>query len=203
MKCRCVIITILVSGAMANWSFGGIPEPSALLYGTISIDGLPVSAADDVTVIARVDGVLDAVGSYHMGDNPGASGQCTDGADCYALRLRLENLADGSSQSDDAALVSQTAHIYVQDGAGPELLAAEFVITDRGMIENVDLDVSSELLGDIDGDGDVDFVDLDFFVGVLVGTNADPDHIDRSDLDSSGTPNGLDISLFVNAMVGP
>ena len=55
--------------------------------------------------------------------------------------------------------------------------------------------------GDLDDDGDVDFVDLGFFVGVLVGTNLDAQHIARSDLDQDGSPNGDDILLFVGAML--
>ena len=61
--------------------------------------------------------------------------------------------------------------------------------------------VASQLPGDIDADGDVDFVDLDLFVGVLVGTNANPEHFARSDVNQDGSPNGEDISAFTGAML--
>ncbi|MFH1417810.1 MAG: alpha-amylase family glycosyl hydrolase [Planctomycetota bacterium] len=61
--------------------------------------------------------------------------------------------------------------------------------------------VSAQVPGDLDADSDVDFVDLNLFVGVLLGTNLDAQHIARADLDLSGTPNGNDIQLFVTAML--
>jgi hypothetical protein len=60
---------------------------------------------------------------------------------------------------------------------------------------------SAPLPGDIDDDGDVDFDDLDFFVGVLVGSNLDAQHILRSDLNLDLVANGADIALFVDALV--
>jgi len=61
--------------------------------------------------------------------------------------------------------------------------------------------VTPQVPGDLDADGDVDFVDLDFFVGVLLGTNLDAQHIIRADLNLDGTPNGHDIQPFVTAML--
>jgi hypothetical protein len=56
--------------------------------------------------------------------------------------------------------------------------------------------------GDIDADGDVDFVDLDLFVNVLLELESDPGRIDRADLDASGTPDGNDTAPFVAALIG-
>lgn len=58
--------------------------------------------------------------------------------------------------------------------------------------------------GDINCDGAVDLMDRDLFVGVLLGVETDPDFIDRSDLDGSGSPDGLDVQRMIDAlMAGP
>lgn len=57
--------------------------------------------------------------------------------------------------------------------------------------------------GDIDGDGVVDEDDTIAFVSVLLGTDADPTHIARADLDDSGNADGLDVHLFVDALLAP
>ena len=87
-------------------------------------------------VIARVNGVVLPVGTYHMGDNAGAG-------DLYVLRIRVESLADGGTQSNDAALIGQTAQIYVKPGRGAEKLATSFKIASRGITEKRDLVASS------------------------------------------------------------
>ncbi|HKQ47852.1 MAG TPA: metallophosphoesterase [Phycisphaerae bacterium] len=56
--------------------------------------------------------------------------------------------------------------------------------------------------GDIDADGDVDFVDLDLFVAVLLEQETDTGRISRADLDGSGTPDGLDAQPFAAALLG-
>ncbi|MEE8171027.1 MAG: dockerin type I domain-containing protein [Phycisphaerae bacterium] len=55
--------------------------------------------------------------------------------------------------------------------------------------------------GDIDGDGDVDAIDAGLFADVLLGTDTDPDHVQRSDLDGSGFPDGDDAQLFINELL--
>jgi len=135
MKGKSAVTTIVAVNLMACWALAGIPEPSAVLHGTLTIDGQTMTSSDGVTVVARVDGVPDPVGSYHMGDNPAAQ-------DNYVLRIRLENLADGSSQSDNAALVGQTVHVMLFQGAGPERPVADFEITGPGVVAYLDLSVS-------------------------------------------------------------
>ena len=157
---RSMIAVLVLSCGLIPCSLAGIPEPDAILYGTVWIDGNPVGEGDNVTVTARVDEASDAIATYHMGDNPAAG-------DSYVLRLRLESLADGSAQSDNAALIGQTARISVQQGTGPEALVALFTIGDRGQIMNRDLGA-----GDFGGDGDVDLDDFALFVRCLSGPGA-------------------------------
>ena len=63
--------------------------------------------------------------------------------------------------------------------------------------------VSVSVPGDIDGDCDVDDDDRNLFVAVLLGLNTDPTFLGRSDLNGDGLANGLDVALFVAAMLSP
>ncbi|MCG8406632.1 MAG: NHL repeat-containing protein [Phycisphaerales bacterium] len=53
------------------------------------------------------------------------------------------------------------------------------------------------LLGDIDGDGDVDLNDVGPFVDALLGSPQAPIHLSRSDLDDNGAADGNDIAEFI------
>ncbi len=55
--------------------------------------------------------------------------------------------------------------------------------------------------GDIDGDGQVTAADVKPFVGVLLGQVTDPYHVAASDLNQSGTVDGLDIQLFIDLLL--
>lgn len=176
---------------------GAIPEPSVLLWGDLQINGQPVTANDDVRVYARVPETPDEVGSYQMGSNFNAGNK-------YVLQIRLESLADGTSQSLNRALVGQTAQIFA-DGAdvpnGPVLLA-NMRICEKGQVRQADLPgIIPGTLGDFDIDCDVDFDDITTFVNVLVGADQTPSHIAAADMDVSGGPDGRDIPLFVKAIL--
>ncbi len=55
--------------------------------------------------------------------------------------------------------------------------------------------------GDINGDCTADLVDVELFVGVLLGTDTDPTHVANSDLNGSGGADGLDTQFLVDAIV--
>jgi hypothetical protein len=57
--------------------------------------------------------------------------------------------------------------------------------------------------GDLNGDGDVDFDDLNALVAVLLGVPLDPAHVARADLNGDGNNDGEDIQLFVDAILAP
>jgi hypothetical protein len=59
------------------------------------------------------------------------------------------------------------------------------------------------ILGDIDGDNDADFDDLDLFVEVLLGTEEGESYRVAADLNGDGLANGQDVQPFVNALVQP
>ncbi len=60
---------------------------------------------------------------------------------------------------------------------------------------------STILPGDCSGDWRVDPDDVACFVDVLLGTDTDPRHVAAADLNDSGTPNGLDVRLFVDEII--
>ena len=136
--------TILILAAATTVASAGVPEPDAVLYGTITlgegIDQRIVSADGSVQVIARVNGVPLPVGTYTMGDDPSAG-------NLYILRIRVESLADGSAQSDNKALIGQTARIFVKTGGREEQLAFSFPISERGIALETNLFGVSENVG--------------------------------------------------------
>jgi len=142
----CALIYIITLAAWASMCWAGIPEPDVILYGTVTIDGVLKGAGDDVSVVARVSGVPGPVGSYHMGDDPNTG-------DNYVLRIQIEDLNDGSSQSDNAALIGQTIDVYLSQGAGPEFLAGSLLLSSKGHIQNIEYNITI----DTDEDGMPDY----------------------------------------------
>ncbi len=71
----------------------------------------------------------------------------------------------------------------------------------RSIAGNQFASVSTAILGDIDGNGTVDVLDLSAFVGVLLGTNPDPVQAVRSDLNQDGAADGVDIGPLVEALL--
>lgn len=61
--------------------------------------------------------------------------------------------------------------------------------------------VGGGMIGDIDNNGDVNFLDVAPFVSVLIGAPQHPDHVARSDLNCDGNQNGLDIAPMVDAIL--
>jgi hypothetical protein len=56
--------------------------------------------------------------------------------------------------------------------------------------------------GDLDSDNDVDDVDQSILVDVLLGSDVDPSHMDRADVNNDGNFDGLDISAFTACRLG-
>lgn len=59
------------------------------------------------------------------------------------------------------------------------------------------------LIGDIDGDGDIDEIDIQFFVNVLLGLETGEPYVTNSDIDGSGLADGKDIQPLVVALLTP
>jgi hypothetical protein len=55
--------------------------------------------------------------------------------------------------------------------------------------------------GDLDNDNDVDGGDAAILVDVLLEIDADPNHVAQSDLNCSGSRDGVDVGAFINLMI--
>ncbi|MHC4211792.1 MAG: hypothetical protein ACYSWP_00330 [Planctomycetota bacterium] len=134
----------------------GIPEPDMTVFGEVSVGAQTQGAHDNVSIVARVSGEPNSfVGAYQMGDNPSAG-------DHYVLKIHLESLADGSSQSANAALIGQTVDIFVRPTAYSEVLATSVTVGGRGQVQYFDLYVDAPEYSamDLNTDGIVNFKDF-------------------------------------------
>jgi hypothetical protein len=123
------------------------------------------------------------------------------GAAPSTVRLVDEHDNDGLGQSSCEAIYVDELRI----AAGSHLINPSCRIYYRTLVNNGTVDVPGNLLairpGDIDGDGDVDMVDVNLFTGVLIGTLVNADYLVRSDMDDNGLVDGRDIAQFVPALL--
>ena len=90
-----------------------------------------------------------------MGDIPSAG-------DNYVLRIRLESLADGSSQNANTALIGQTVYIFAKTSDYLEVPAGSVTVQESGAAQYLDLYNASIIYpsGDLNTDGIVNFMDF-------------------------------------------
>lgn len=154
MKTKITVLLIVVMNATLLQA--GIPIPDLTLYGEVTVGGEPIGARDNVSIIARVNGDPNSlVGAYRMGDNPSAG-------DNYVLRIRLESLADGSSQSANAALIGQMVYIFAKVSNYLEVPAGSVTVLESGAAQNLNLQNATIIYSnaDLNTDGIVNFIDL-------------------------------------------
>jgi len=126
--------------AMLPTAHATIPEPDNLLYGSITLDNVPVTAArTDVVIEARRTTNGPAIASYRMGNNPALG-------DFYSLLIPVESLLPASNTN--SSQVGDNLFITLLDGSGLRAQTS-FVILERGVVQRVDF--GAEV---IDGDGD-------------------------------------------------
>ena len=136
-------------------------------------------------VFVDPDGEDDIPGTDDDDFRLGSGSSCIDSGSNYALPPEVDEDLDGNPR-------------FVDDPETPDSGQGEPPIVDMGCYE-----AQAAIPGDIDGDGDLDAVDQGLFIDVLAGSDTDPQHRARSDLNGDGAPNGLDISDFVVARLGP
>src|SRR5690606_17570653 len=145
-----------------------IPEPDAVIYGRIALDGDFVTADDtDVVVEARGGADGPVLSRYRMGSLPGAG-------DFYTVRARVES--GGPIIAPDAVAFGATVHLVRFHAAGARSRQT-VEVTARGEFIRVDF-------GDVDTDGDgmPDRFEEQYFGSA---TGGDPD----ADPDGDGRPN--------------
>ncbi len=164
MKRTTLFAALVLANAWQTGIFAGIPEPDAILYGQILIDGVAVGADAEVTIIARRDSDGNEIARYVMGEN-------ADACDSYVLRIPLELLVEVSStQRTDTLLVGQTVSIYTCEAQSPESLVDALPIDDRGAV--IYRDLGSRIPCDFNGDGRVSLVDHASFVKCMSSQGA-------------------------------
>ncbi|MCC7375927.1 MAG: hypothetical protein IT581_14815 [Verrucomicrobiales bacterium] len=125
-------------------SFAAVPLPDHLVYGTIAIDGRPVTRADTDTVIeARQTSTGPVIASYRMGS------RTTMGDFYYSLRVPVAEAADASPGQ---AVLGESLVITVRASIG---LAHQVVhrVTEPGVALRLDFGASVDTNGDGVSDG--------------------------------------------------
>ena len=144
-----LVLTVVTVG------LAGVPQPDAIFYSSLTINGPVITALDNVSVIGRVNGVAEPVGRYRMGEGGTAGNN-------YVLRVRLEAPVAGSPQSPNAARLEQDLLLYVKQGSNPEVLATSVSLTVPGMLQQRNLSISV-LPANCVADGVVDLADHQAF----------------------------------------
>jgi hypothetical protein len=149
-----VLSRCLVTGLSVLFIANGraeIPEPDNVLYGTITLDGSPVTAArTDVVVEARRLTNGPAIASYRMGSNP-------ELGSFYSLRVRLESLAP--VLDTNASPAGANLFIVVRDTSGARQQAG-YTVGERGQIQRLDFGAA---IPDSDGDGLPDAWEIQYY----------------------------------------
>lgn len=197
----CVSIAWIWAVAGVTAGTETIPEPDLILYGHVCLTGGPATDADDVSVIARATIAAESrdVGTYRMGAQPSAS-DCRGDADCYVLRVRVETVPDGASPSGTAAVLTPgtpaMVALFIKEGSAPEAFAGEVFVSDRGVIQQSDLN-ATPITADINNDQQTDSADFVLFHAALAGPetqNAQP--CDPNDINRDGHIDLKDFALL-------
>jgi hypothetical protein len=148
----------------------GIPEPDNVLYGTITIGGIPITASrTDIIIEARRSVGGPALSRYRMGSDPRLG-------NFYSLNVPLESvppIIDASSSQVGDALI-----IVLTDATGMRAQTT-YNVAERGHVLRVDFG-AVPAGADSDGDGLPDAWELNYFGNLNQGAG-------------STAPNGLTV----------
>ena len=146
-----------------------IPEPSDLVYGSIVVSNLTITAANsNVVVEARTSVGGGVVASYMMGSD-------TNAGDFYSLTLGLEN---GLPLADTNSLVAGQMIYLTVHNATNVLAQVPYIVPTRGGVQRVDFGS----INPHDANPLPVAWQLAYFGRTGVDPNADPDHDGRSNL---------------------
>lgn len=128
-----------------------VPEPSTVLYGLVSIDGVAVDATrNDVTVEARRAGGGVLITSYTMGSSPQLG-------NFYRLSLPMESTRPTNSPA--TSIIGDSVDVVVREN-GIVKGQATYLIPSRGAIQRVDIGTANS---DLDGNGLPDLWETTWF----------------------------------------
>jgi hypothetical protein len=158
-------VRIMISRTPSTWlrllplllaanSLATIPEPDNIVYGSITLDGVPVTAAmTNVVIEARRTTNGPAIAIYRMGSDQQAGS-------FYSLKLSIESVPPignaGASQAGDALF------ILLRDNSGIRG-RTNFTVVERGAVQRLDFGLA---VSDSDGDGLPDSWELVHFGGL-------------------------------------
>lgn len=147
-------VALAVALAGAGALRGAVSEPDNLIYGSLTLNSVPITAArTDVVIEARRTTNGPALASYRMGDNPALG-------DFYALTLPLEAVAPVTNSS--ASQIGDAIFVTVSEG-GNLRGQTGWLISERGMAQRIDFGAA---VVDGDGDGLPDAWELLHFAGL-------------------------------------
>ena len=173
-------LLVALIASLTPHALAGLPEPGVRLYGTVALNGTPVSAADTgVVVEARKSPSGPAITSYRMGSKPAAG-------NFFSLILDAE--AANPLTHTNNVLLGSTVHLVVRDASGDRDFKT-FTLSERGLSARVNFGSL-----DTDGDGMSDEFELAYF-GSATGGNPTLD----SDLD--GRPDLREFLQGTNPLV--
>ena len=142
MHSRFYIPLIFSQLFLISTAFAEIPEPVNIVYGALTLDGAPITAAStEIVVEARLVDSITNIASYQMGEN-------TEAGDNFVLQIPVDAVGE---QAPNTARIGDTLQIYVSQ----VLIENKTVtITDRGTSTPMNLALSSDVFSTVDTDGD-------------------------------------------------
>lgn len=127
---------------LISTAFAEIPEPVNIVYGAITLDGVPITAANtEIVVEARLIDSTTNIASYQMGEN-------AEAGDNFVLQIPVDAVGE---QAPNTVRIGDTLQIYVSQVPIENQIVT---IIDRGTPIPLNLALSSGVFSTVDTDGD-------------------------------------------------
>ncbi|HAL91703.1 MAG TPA: hypothetical protein DCM68_01600 [Verrucomicrobia bacterium] len=170
------LAAILMAGA-GLLARAEVPEPDNILYGTILLDGVPVTATNtNVVVEARFQMDGPALDTYRMGSDAKL------GNVFYALRPDMETAPQAGTNT---VVKGDTLFIVLSDQTGQRDVKTHSV-SDRGVVARIDFGASFDT-EDLNANGIPDAWEATYLAGL--GDGGDGDRTPEGDFDLDGVSN--------------
>ena len=77
-----------------------------------------------------------------------------------------------------------------------------FLTVFRGILELYPIKITSGLVGDVNGDGEVNIADVNALTNIILGADADDAMMERADVNADGEVNIADVNALINIILG-